>query len=162
MHVTKRAGWGGYMWIAQAWGLWGACNAVTSKVCCVGFKFAACESCPMLGSSDFSQVMGLYSVFVGLVTHLCSPSNVCVECGHVSQSSCTFHLHHAWHSCPVFTALWCGFCRKTYLLRIFTILTLTNSIIIAFSPARYGPAWTPLYPKYFKSVNTRTLPFPRY
>ena len=53
----------------------------------VGF---CCESCwPMLGACKnknvkilpgFSQVMEVYSVFVGLVTQLSSPSNVCV-CG---------------------------------------------------------------------------------
>ena len=42
-----------------------------------------CESCPMLGShknTGFSQIMGVDSVFVGFVTQLCNPSNVCV-CG---------------------------------------------------------------------------------
>ena len=53
---------------------------------------------------------GLHSVFVGLVTQLCSPSNVCVECRHklCAYIKLTFHLHHARHSCSVFTAVWCG------------------------------------------------------
>ena len=45
---------------------------------------------PMLGfctktkkNSGFSQEMGVYSVFVGLLTQLCSSSlNVCIERGH--------------------------------------------------------------------------------
>ena len=61
-------------------------------------------------TSGFSQVMGLYSVFVGVVTQLCSPSNVCVEHGHTlcAYIKFTIHLHHAQHGCSVFTALWCG------------------------------------------------------
>ena len=53
---------------------------------------------------------GVYSVFVGLVTQLCSPSSVCVERGHMlcAHTKLTFRLHHAWHSCSVFTALWSG------------------------------------------------------
>ena len=33
--------------------------------------------------NGFSQVMGVYSVFVGFVTQLCSPSNVCGAWTHV-------------------------------------------------------------------------------
>ena len=59
---------------------------------------------PMLGfctktkSSGFSQEMGVYSVFVGLVTQLCSSSNVCVERGHTcAYIKLTFRLYQAWH-----------------------------------------------------------------
>ena len=70
-------------------------------------------SCPMIGfcikikeTSEFSQVMGVCSMFVGFVTELCSPSNVCVERGHTcAYTKLTSRLHHAWHSCSVFTAL---------------------------------------------------------
>ena len=58
-----------------------AAVAVMLKVGGVGF---VSESCPMLGfcmtitkNSGFSQVMGVYSVFVGFIIRLCSPSNVC-------------------------------------------------------------------------------------
>ena len=88
----------------------------------------------LLWKLSYARVFWLFSSN-GVVFSVCGFGHfavlqMCVECGHVSQSSCTFHLHHAWHSCPVFTALWCGFCRKTYLLRIFTILALTNSILL--------------------------------
>ena len=62
------------------------CNAVLSKVGGVGF---VCETQTYdrvlhktKKTSGFSQVMGVYSMFVGFVTQLCSPSNVCVR-GHV-------------------------------------------------------------------------------
>ena len=75
-----------------------------------------CESCPMLGfctkikqTSGFSQVAVVYSVFVSFVTQLSSPSNVCVEHGHTcAYTKLTFCLHHARHSCSVFTVLWFG------------------------------------------------------
>ena len=75
-----------------------------------------CESCcPMLGvwNKYNSQVMEVYLLFVGFVTQLCRPSNVrmsgawTTHCVH-AYKKLTFHLHHAWHSCLVFTALWCG------------------------------------------------------
>ena len=64
----------------------------------------------------------LYSVFLGLLTQLCNPSNVfvcvCVECGHVCIHKAHFpspslspdpSLHHAWHTGgSVLTALLCG------------------------------------------------------
>ena len=66
------------------------CNAVLLKEC----GAVCCGSCPMLGfvqklkqATGFSQVMGVYSVFVGLVTQLCSPSNACVERGHMLCAS---------------------------------------------------------------------------
>ena len=76
------------------------CNAVLSKIGGVGF---VCESCPMLGfctkikqTSGFSQIVVVYSVFVGFVTQLSSPSNVCVERGHTCvYTKLTFCLHHA-------------------------------------------------------------------
>ena len=40
-----------------------------------------CESCPMLGShknEKKKKKKEVHSVFVGFVTQLCSPSNVCV------------------------------------------------------------------------------------
>ena len=58
---------------------------------------------PMLGfcskTSGFSQEMGVYSVFVGLLTQLCSSSlNVCVERGHTcAYIKLTFRLYQAWH-----------------------------------------------------------------
>ena len=67
---------------------------------------------PMLGfckkNSGFSQEMGVYSVFVGLLTQLCSSSlNVCVERGHVCIHKAHFpSLPSSAHS--IFTALWCG------------------------------------------------------
>ena len=33
--------------------------------------------------------------------------SVDTHCVH-AYAKLTFHLHHAWHSCLVFTALWCG------------------------------------------------------
>ena len=59
---------------------------------------------PMLGfctktKTNFSQEMGVHSVFVGLLTQLCSSSlNVCVERGHTcAYIKLTFHLYQAWH-----------------------------------------------------------------
>ena len=70
-------------------------------------------------NSRFSQVMGVYLVFVAFVNQLCSPSDVCV----CSLDTCvytklTFHPNHAWHSCSLSTALWCGcsFVKFTYYL----------------------------------------------
>ena len=40
-------------------------------------------------NSGFSQVMGVYSMFVGFVTQLYSPSNVCVR-GHVCMHKAHF------------------------------------------------------------------------
>ena len=91
-----------------------AAVAVMLKVGGVGF---VCESCPMLGfvhdkknTSRFSQVMGVYSVFVGFVSQLCSFFKcVCVERGHTwVYTKLTSRLHHARHSCSIFTVLWCG------------------------------------------------------
>ena len=71
--------------------------------------------------------MGVYSVFVGFGTQLCSPSNVCVW----SVDTCvytklTFHLYHARHRCSVFTALWCGcsFVKLAFYLHHTPILAL--------------------------------------
>ena len=61
---------------------------------------------PMLGfctktkkTSGFSQEIGVYSVFVGLLTQLCSSSlNVCVERGHTyAYIKLTFRLYQARH-----------------------------------------------------------------
>ena len=55
--------------------------------------------------------MGVYSVLVGFVTQLCSPSNVCVyvwsvdTCAYIKLS---FRLHHTRHSSSVFNELWYG------------------------------------------------------
>ena len=71
-------------------------------------------NCPMLGfctkiKTNFSS-NGMYSVFVGLVTQLCSPSNACVDRGH---TLCAYMKPAHFPSSPssahsVFTALWCG------------------------------------------------------
>ena len=47
-------------------------------------------------------------LFVGFVTQLCTPSNVCAAWTHMCIHKAYFHLHHAWHSCSIFTGLWCG------------------------------------------------------
>ena len=96
------------------------CNAVPSNECGV-----CCESCPMLGictktKTNFwvSQVRGVYSVFVGLVTRLCSLSNACVESGHTlwAYIKLAFCLHQARHILSSLILVW--FCCKTkYLLQ---------------------------------------------
>ena len=97
------------------------------RVGAVGFCF---ESCPMLEGCQkkvgFSQVMEVYSLFVGFVTQLYSPSNLCMcvcVCVWSVDTLCvytklTFHLYHVQHTCSVFTALWCAwlFCCETNLL----------------------------------------------
>ena len=55
-------------------------------------------------NSRFSQVMGVYSVFVGFVTQLCSPSNVCV-CVCVCVWSMDTHCVHTQSSLSIFTTL---------------------------------------------------------
>ena len=54
--------------------------------------------------------MGVYSVFVGLLTHLCSSSNVCVERRHVCILVYKAHFRLSLPSSahPIFTALCCG------------------------------------------------------
>ena len=78
-----------------------------------------------------------YSVFVGFITQLCSPSNVCVcvERGHTLCAYINLHLPSS--------LVWL-FCRKTYLLPspdpILVWLVWTNSSV--FTPQRYGPVST--------------------
>ena len=56
-------------------------------------------------NSVFSQVMD--SVYGFCHSALQSFKYVCVKRG-PTCIKLTFHLHHGWHSCSVFTALWCG------------------------------------------------------
>ena len=66
---------------------------------------------------------GMYLVSVGFffLTQLCSLSNVCIGAWtHIIcvYTKLTFHLHHARHSCSVFTALWysCSAVKLTFYL----------------------------------------------
>ena len=61
-----------------------------------------------------SHTRVLNSVFVGLVTLSFAFLQMRVECVHklCVYIKLTFCLHHAWHSCSVFTALWCGYVGK--------------------------------------------------
>ena len=89
----------------------------------------------MLG---FSQV---YSVFVGLVTQLCSPSNMCVEHAHTLcayTSSLSVFTTLGTCSCSVFTALCCG--CSVIKLTCWLWLVWTNSCV--FIPQGNGPVGT--------------------
>ena len=98
---------------------------------------------------------GVYSVFVGLVTQLCSPSSVCVERGHMlcAHTKLTFRLHHARHGCCVFTTLWtgCSVVKITfYLHQTPSWLWLVWTTSPVFTPIRYRSVGTnnariPLY-----------------
>jgi len=79
-----------------------------------------------------SQVVRVYSVFVGFVTQLCSPSNGCVAvCGawtHVCIHKAQFPLHHAWHSCSIFIVLWygCSIVKLAFYLHHTPIMALAS------------------------------------
>jgi len=98
--------------------------------------------------------MGVYSLFVGFVTQLCCPSNVCVcvcvERGHMlcAYTNLTFHLYHAWHSCSVFTALWfsCSVIKVTYLHQTTSWVWLIWANSPVFTPQGYGPVGTTVTP----------------
>ena len=82
------------------------------------------------------SVMGIFSVcwFSWSLSFAVLQMCVCVECGHTcAYTELIFHLH-AWHSCSVFTALWCGcsVMKPTYLHQtlVWTHLTNTKLIII--------------------------------
>ena len=132
------------------------CNAVTSKVCDVDFAVKVVVLCyRALKNFWVFSSKGVYSVFVGLVTQLCSPSSVCVERGHMlcAHTKLTFRLHHARHSCSVFTALWsgCSVIKITfYLHQMPSWLWLVWTTSPVFTPIRYrsvgtNNARTPLY-----------------
>ena len=85
--------------------------------------------------------MGVYSVFVSLLTQLYSPSNVCVcvERRHTLCAYIKLRLHHTHHSCSVFTAYWCRSVIKLtfyhHLTPSWLWLVWTNSPV--FIPPRY-------------------------
>ena len=113
----------------------GSCcyNAVPSKVCGVGFavKVVLCY-CFAQKLKLVSQVMGVYSVFVGLVTRL-AVLQMCV-CGAWTHV-CIKKAHSS-----VFTALWCGcsVVKLTFYLHqtpLWLWLVWTNSPV--FTPPGY-------------------------
>ena len=122
------------------------CNPVPSKVCGVGLLWKLLY---------YARVLHL--VFEGLVTQLYSPASVCVcvECGHTCvyrYTKLTFRLHHAQHSCTVFTTLWCG-C---------SVIKLT--LYLHQAPSWLWLVWTnsPVFtPPGYRSVGTTSQIMPR-
>ena len=140
------------------------CNAVPSKVC--GVSFAVKVVVLYQGFAQKKKLQGfcVYSVFVSFITQLCSPSNVCVEHGHMlcaqlhkfsfRPSPCSAQLF-----CLHGTLVWL-LSRKAYLLMspdpILTRLVQTNSPV--FTPAGCGSVATTVSKRpIFRQTNIQTL-----
>ena len=81
----------------------------------------------------FLKYSGVCSVHVCGFCHSTLQSfkcvSVCVERGHTcAYTKLTFYLHHARHSCSIFTALWCGcsFVKLTFYLHHTPIMALAR------------------------------------
>ena len=143
------------------------CNAVSSKVCDVGFAVKVVVLCYGLWkTSGFSQVRGcIQCLWVWSLSF--AVLQVGVEHGYTfcAYTKLTFDLHHARHNCSVFIALWsgCSVTKITFYLDQTLWLWLVRSNSPVFTPPRYRPvgtqnARTPLYPKYYGHASSPWIP----